>query len=225
MTVGRGLSSSRSKTRGWSGSASIRGFSISDTIAPLIALNSSDAVAGRLFSLFHDLAHFLLGDAGLCEPIDAMRYPDTSLPVETFCNKFAGAFLVPLKALERMEEAKSLANLQRLPSESDFSQLRSRFKVSSQVLWYRLHDAGLIPEENYRALWAVWANREPPPRSTGGPAMDRPERSLNNNGRRFVTMIMEAEDRGLISFADALDYLRVKDKELPKLIELASTAP
>ena len=54
--------------------------------------------------------------------------------------------------------------------------------------------------------------------------MDRPERSLNTNGRRFVSMIMEAEDRGLISFADALDYLRIKERELPKLIELASAA-
>jgi Zn-dependent peptidase ImmA (M78 family) len=207
------------------GDDGVRGFSISDVLAPLIALNSSDAVSGRLFTLFHEFAHLLLGDAGLCEPTGAMRYPELSLPVERFCNRFAGALLVPLEALERMDEAKSIANLQRLPSDSDLAQLRSRFKVSSQVLWYRIHDAGLISDESYRALWAVWANREPPPPSTGGPAMDRPERSLNTNGRRFVSMIMEAEDRGLISFADALDYLRVKERELPKLIELASAAP
>ncbi|HVB77395.1 MAG TPA: XRE family transcriptional regulator [Candidatus Nitrosotalea sp.] len=203
------------------GEEDIRGFSLPDDLVPTIAINTQDAVAGRTFSLFHEFCHLLLGEGGVCAPSVAMRYPTTSESIERFCNRFAGAFLVPLDALLGLSEARRLGEMAELPVESDFRALRDTFKVSSQVLWYRLHEAGLVDDQRYRDLWVRWAVQGPPPPRQGGTGRDRAQLSLDMNGRRFVNAVVEAEYRGHLSFADAIDSVRVRSNEWEHLAALA----
>jgi Zn-dependent peptidase ImmA (M78 family)/transcriptional regulator with XRE-family HTH domain len=204
------------------GDEGIRGMSIADSLVPAIALNSSDGVTGRSFTLFHELGHLLLGRVGLCEPRSALRFEATSLEEERLCNRFAGAFLVPLDELAREEAAHRIAAMPRVPSDSDFTPLRRVFKVSSQVIWYRLRDAGLVDANRYFALWSIWASQEPPESSPGGGGQDRPERAIGRYGRRFVSAILDAERRGYLDLTDVLRYTRVRENEVSKLASLAT---
>lgn len=205
------------------GDDAIRGLSIADSVVPAIALNTDDSASGRCFTLFHELFHLVLGRVGICEPRSALRYESTSLEEERLCNRFAGAFLVPLADLAAQTSATQIADMRGLPTEADFAPLRRAFKVSTQVIWYRLHDAGLVDDNRYYALWAVWANQPVPDRRTGGGGQDRAERALSRYGRTFVTSMLEAESRGFIDLTALLKYTRVHVEEVPRLAELAST--
>ena len=55
---------------------------------PIILLNGKDSVNGRIFSLFHELTHLLIGESAICDD-------DESNEEEIFCNAVAGEFLVP----------------------------------------------------------------------------------------------------------------------------------
>ncbi len=204
------------------GDEGIRGFSVVQALVPAIALSTDDSNAGRIFTLFHELAHLLIGEVGICQPGSALRYEPMALAEERFCNRFAGAFLVPLDVLVQLEEARKLAAMPALPSEADFGPLKRVFKVSSQVLWYRLRDADLIKGDRYLGLWSLWASQSPSPRSLFGRSQDRPHRAISQYGRRFVSSILEAEGRGYIGFGDVLNYTRVRADEVRKLASLAA---
>ncbi len=44
-----------------------RGFSSSDTPLPAVVVNIKDSPAGRCFTMFHEVAHVMLREGGLCD--------------------------------------------------------------------------------------------------------------------------------------------------------------
>ncbi|MGH9651146.1 MAG: ImmA/IrrE family metallo-endopeptidase, partial [Terriglobales bacterium] len=78
--------------------AEVRAFSLSQP-PPFIVLNQSDFVRSRVFSLWHEYAHVLLGTGAICMPGSGRRAMEQAAAIEVFCNRFAGAFLVPGDAL------------------------------------------------------------------------------------------------------------------------------
>ena len=55
---------------------------------PIILLNSADSPNGRIFSLFHELTHLVLGESAICDV-------DKNNSKEWLCNSVAAQFLVP----------------------------------------------------------------------------------------------------------------------------------
>lgn len=70
-----------------------RAFALVDDMAPLIFINSTDSHGGRLFSLFHELAHIFLGENDLFN--DRQRTVARVSATETLCNGVAAELLVP----------------------------------------------------------------------------------------------------------------------------------
>ena len=70
-----------------------RAFALIDDMAPLIFINSADSYGGRLFSLFHELAHIILGENDLFN--DRQRTIAKVSATETLCNGIAAELLVP----------------------------------------------------------------------------------------------------------------------------------
>ena len=66
----------------------MRGLCIFHKEVPIILLNGKDSVNGRIFSLFNELTHLLLGQSAICGD-------DEDIDEEIFCNAVAGEFLVP----------------------------------------------------------------------------------------------------------------------------------
>ena len=72
-----------------------RGFAISDSIAPLICINSDDAKAAQIFTIAHELAHIWVGQTGISS--QGLETPPSSnnVSIERFCNAVAAELLVP----------------------------------------------------------------------------------------------------------------------------------
>lgn len=111
----------------------MRGLSIYHDIVPIILLNGKDSVNGRIFSLFHELTHLLLGESAICGD-------DLERDIEVFCNAVSGEFLVPAKDL-----TKNLYNM----SDELLKDLSNLYGVSEHVILRRLLDLNKITKENY----------------------------------------------------------------------------
>jgi len=194
-----------------------RGFSLSEGPIPTIVVSSSDAIHGRIFTLFHELGHLLLNSGGICIP-DPTGLAEPNQQVEQFCNHFAGAFLVPLDAL------RSQPNLNQLPSapqelDERLERAARAFKASRQVILRRLLVAGVIRGELFRHTMNRWLSSEPPPERGGGG--QRPAaKVISQLGAGFVSRVLEAHGRGLITSGDLADYLSLNLKHLPALNKL-----
>lgn len=117
-----------------------RGFAISDPLAPIIFINSSDAPKARLFTLVHELAHIWLGESGISDGLQSHANE------EVFCNAVAGEFLVPEKDFIGMWQKKN-------PFIQNLTTIAARFHVSRLVVARRALDIGFINQETYQKYY------------------------------------------------------------------------
>jgi Zn-dependent peptidase ImmA (M78 family)/transcriptional regulator with XRE-family HTH domain len=115
----------------------MRGFSISERAFPVIVLNSKDSPRARVFTLMHELVHVALNDGGVCDPLKARRVARSHEDrVEVFCNRVAGALLVPAGALTAIPFVRTVAQ-PRAWQDSEIRQLAQAFGVSEEVILRR----------------------------------------------------------------------------------------
>jgi len=205
----------------------VRAFSLSDGGPPAIVLNSADSVLARIFSLFHEFGHLALGHQAICDPGVEATILATDSDEERFCNAFAGSLLVPNRQLLSEPLAMSVA-AKGTPS-SPLGNLAARYRVSRQVMWYRLRDVGLINDTTFAEGWALLASggsrRESERRIGAYVSPPTWRRVLAEDGRGFVSRMLEALDRRLVSPADMIDWLDMKTSDIGKLEQqLISTA-
>ncbi len=109
--------------------AEARGFSIADQPLAVVVVNGGDPVTARPFTLIHELTHIMLRNGGVCDLHHTMS-PRTDIDrVEVFCNRVAGAVLVPTDAL-RATGAVMHHGAGADWSDEDLGQLARKFWVS-----------------------------------------------------------------------------------------------
>jgi Zn-dependent peptidase ImmA (M78 family) len=195
----------------------MRGFSLNERRLPVIVLNAKDAPRGRVFTLIHEFTHVLLSQGGVCDPLRVCRHARTpDERVEVFCNRVAGAILVPSDALL----GHPLVAPIRSPREwgdGTLQRLAEQFAVSREVILRRLLILGRTTDDfyerkreeylaQYRALTAQARERE------GFAPLFRVV--VRDNGREYTRLVLEAFDRERITPADVSDYLGVRLKHL-----------
>lgn len=183
----------------------VRGFSLFEGGKAVIVLNQSDAVNARIFTLFHEYCHLLLSKPGICLPEEG-SLTDTQR-IETHCNRFAAAFLIPRDDLAARLNGE-------IPLENKVSMLAVRYRVSRAVVLGRMRSLDAISEQAYRRVMARLEAKSPPPRRPGGGGRAPAERVVGERGRVFVSLVVDALGRELITANDASAYLGVKLKDL-----------
>jgi Zn-dependent peptidase ImmA (M78 family) len=207
----------------------VRGFSLSEGGPPTIVLNRSDDIRARIFTLFHEYAHLLLGAGAICLPeVGALLRKVGDSREERFCNEFAGSLLVPQAALRNDSDARELARMSDIPDDVRFSRLVERYQVNRPVLLLRLHSAGMLTTEQLQAKWSQWESqfqdKKEGPRRRGGPAERRPQRCVREFGSRFPALVLDAQADGRVSMAEALDYLSIRLGERDEVADLLAGA-
>lgn len=201
----------------------LRGMSIpaSDGRPPVIVVNQSDFINARNFTVLHEVGHLVLArDGGICDPWrQVLRLSPDSL--EARCNDFAGSVLVPASHLREQPEA-----VQAAASGDDEAVLEllrvlaRRYRVSTQVIWYRLRDLQLVSAERFSGLWP---RLRPPTRQRprqdeqrrGG--ISRSQRARSSYGPDLLSALFSASDRGALAPTTLMRALNVGTGDLARL--------
>lgn len=189
-----------------------RGFSIYDTVAPVIVLNGADPPQARSFTLFHELCHLLERSGGICGWTD-----DNA---ERRCNAFAAEVLMPRQ--DFIEE------LGAGDAREMVGTLAERFRVSREAAAIRLRvlgrlSQGDVDQVRQESAEYVARTREIQRGREGGPAFHRIH--LRNLGRRYVEAILDAQAENRINAADAAHYLEAKVSTIERMEDLLRGTP
>lgn len=183
-----------------------RGFVLTDSYAPLVFVNGSDAMSAQIFTLAHELAHVWIGEGGI---LDVRAEANQSIEAERFCNKVAAELTVPRTVLAElwMQYGNSAAD--------PFSLLSKRFKVSPAVVAIRAKETGLITRAAldsfmgpYKARVDDLLERDDEPRASSGGNfyLTQPGRI----GDRFFRRVVEATRSGRLLYRDAYRLTNLK---------------
>lgn len=198
----------------------IRGFALSDDYAPVIFVNGRDSTSAQVFTMAHELAHIWLGDSVISNPLS---FKTSQRAKETWCNRVAGALVVPaMELISSYNASKSI--------EENLDPLRNRFKVSSLVILYRLYQLDFFEtEEEFDSIFSKEQQRLR--------ALARPKREkkgdrgpnvylllLKSLGRRFSRALVSDAIYGDTSLRDAFEYTGIKKAGFDGLRKLGQVA-
>lgn len=193
----------------------MRGFSISETLLPVIVLNSGDAPSGKVFSLLHEFTHLLLRSGGICSFEESSQSDDPDVHLEKFCNHVAGAAIVPGAAIGQDEITLQIARDGKLPSHEELAAAAKRFATSKEVIARRLLILNYVNAqyyetkrkefiEEYKKLAAVKKNF----------AVPHHYKVIGANGVEFTRMVLSAYSQDKITSSELSDLLSMKLKHL-----------
>ena len=186
-----------------------RAFALVDDYAPLIFINNNDTNNGKLFSLFHEVAHIWIGNDDVFN--DHYLSSDIS-DIEIFCNKVAAEIIVPAEIFKKKwYECNDDIN-------SKIQWLSSFFKCSDLVIARRALDFGFIDAKTYSKIQQevdqVFKNK--PEHSSGGSY-------FNTLCSRWDSKIISALDNstksGRTEYLEAYRLTGLKAKNFHRLVD------
>jgi len=195
----------------------MRGFSLNERRLPVILLNAKDAPRGRVFTLMHEFTHLVLSQGGVCDPLRPGRHARTDDErIEVYCNRVAGAILVPRDALLAHPVVAPLRGPREWSDEA-LQRLAEQFAVSREVVLRRLLILGRTTDAFYERKRAQYLAQY---QALATRAREREGFAplfrvvVRDNGRRYTRLVLEALDRERITLADVSEYLGVRLKHL-----------
>lgn len=197
----------------------MRGFSIAEDMLPAIVVNTKDMPNGRVFTMLHEFCHVALRRSGICDEDEESVRPPEEQQVEVFCNRVAGAALVPQDLLLSDDVVREKGRSESW-SEGELRGIARRFGVSREVVLRRLLIAGRATPDFYQSMRdqfrtesAAWAESS----SDGGPTPDRT--AVSAAGKAFVRLVLQSYYQERITPSDLADYLGVRLKHLASIEE------
>ncbi|OGU14147.1 MAG: hypothetical protein A2X61_04755 [Ignavibacteria bacterium GWB2_35_12] len=173
-----------------------RGFVLVDKMAPFMFINSSDAKAAQLFTIFHELAHIWTGQSA---GFDFRKLQPANEPIEIICDKIAAELLVPTNSLNKFwKECISIQSAARY------------FKVSEIVIARRALDLGKLTNHEFFLFYEEYSNREfkkKENKSTGGDFYATTKKRLSLT---FAAHINQAVKTGYLLYRDAYKLTSLK---------------
>ena len=195
------------------------GLALSGRYPCVVLINSKDEDRSRLFTLLHEYAHLLLKSNGRCMP-NLSRLPRTvkgpDVSVEKWCNDFAGACIMP-----KSEILEVVGNRKNEEPQEVVKSLYKKFCASKMAIVIRicnLLDAG-TRRDKYIEYHDAIASKPAKERGGWGGAGGRnlAKECVNRNGQRYVKLVLDSENEGLITTSEMIRCLNLKVKHLEKL--------
>ena len=202
----------------------VRGLTLSEKFPRVIVINSKDTVEAKIFSLLHEYGHVLLRKDGMCIPQAFFDQDDDDIiqVVETWCNRFAAAVLMPknefLDEYEKLEKKEE--NIKKI-----VNSLSSKFRTSKQATIIRIKTLTQNDSLSYEYRRILDELKNEPTKSNkkktkGGPsAIDT---CVSQKGRKFVSLVIESKRNKNINNSDVIDYLNLNLRHMKKLQEKIS---
>jgi len=189
-----------------------KGFAIYDKKVPVIVLNTNDYPHSRIFTLLHELSHFIFGEDAIDDQYSLMNF-STDDKLEIKCNYLSGAVLVPSLYLKNKILSLNLDIKNDLNSTLEV--LARIFNVSQQVILRRIYISDYLKKEEFNSinnnLKESFLHGEIKERKKGGNFYIK---FMKNNSRSFIYDILEAYRVNKITHYNVMDYLNIKSTTL-----------
>ena len=186
-----------------------RGLSIHHAPLPIVLLNGSDAINGKTFTLFHEVAHLANRTSGLCSLEEGRNE-------EALANAFAANFLMP------EESVAELVSDVVQGSWGMAETVAENFKVSALAAGIRLKTLGLISDADLEGIriesdrrWKL--SREEQKKKDGGPAAWRLR--FRDLGFSYVGTIARALEDERVDWLEASYLLNAKTPMVQQMID------
>jgi Zn-dependent peptidase ImmA (M78 family) len=190
------------------GKNGIRGFSVWDDYAPLIAANTAYQPVARIFTLFHEMGHLLTRTDSACFQFIAPDEKD--LKVERWCERFAADTLLPTDAV--YESAVQLGigwSVREREALKVARRIAGQFKVSVRAVAIRLEELQLVKQDIYYAVEREFGQLDWNSQGEGGGGQSAPEKRLSQLGQRVPAILFSAFKAGRVTESDLSDYLQL----------------
>ena len=191
-----------------------RGITIADQFVPLVVINSYDTKVAMPFTLAHELAHIFLGSSGVSNQ-NAFGLQRLHKSIEQFCNGVAAELLVPERLLRPAwnDQGGDLPGFVR--------RLARNFCVSDEVIARRLFDLGLIYEDDYGKLIALYRarwERNKKRNKDSASGLNPNLLARYNLGMKTLGTLLRAADSGLITLQDAARTINMSVGRFEKVV-------
>lgn len=202
----------------------MRGMSINLNPLPVIVLNGQDATRAKIFSLLHEFVHLIINNGGICD-LKEVRVPLFEEAAEVFCNRVAGAVLVPADAL-RKEQILLSKSAEQGWSDLDIGELAYKYSVSHETMLRRLVIIGVASEnfykqkrEEYIRFYADLRKRQKAQQKEGGIKIPHFRMVIRNNGLQYTRLVLNAYNFENITASELADFLDVRLKHLDAIVQ------
>lgn len=188
---------------------SIRGITIAEFPLPTI-LFGQEAPTGQSFTLAHEFGHVLLKQSGISGAPSARDSSTFEKAVERWCDRFAGAFLIPESA---MGERWAKPN-EPMPKVGDatLSSLARAFRVSEHAMLIRLLDLGYVQEDFYwKVKRPLYLAAEAKFKARGAPPPYYGTRYVSTQGKLYTGLVLDAWGKGVITNDRAARFMGIKN--------------
>lgn len=185
-----------------------RGMCIADFPLPVIVFTKESSTA-QSFTISHELGHIVRKNSGIIAPLTYQQSDNHT--IETWCDRFAAAFLMPKDMIEKIAGKKPARALHEIADEY-LEKFAKDLKVSRHAMLVRLIQLGYV-EPNY-----YWDNKkkkfeeeEKEYKLFGGRSDYYGTRYKNSLGGLYTSLVMEAWSIGRITNDNAARYMGIKN--------------
>lgn len=194
----------------------MRGFSISDVPLPVIVVNGKDSPRGRLFTMMHEYVHIMVRSGGLCDLQDeAVSSEEHTL--EVFCNRVAGAMLVPKDDLLSEDVVLRETGTNQW-SDEQIRGIADIYKVSREVILRRLLICGRTSSQFYKRKRQEFEAAYEDLRGAKRAGFAQPYRvAINAAGPSFTRLVLNSYHLEKITASDLSDFLNIRLKHVGKI--------
>ena len=211
------------------------GFAITHDVAPLAGFNLGGAPAQRVFTLIHELGHLCLGVSAVSDSPAAAADGNVFdiRRVETFCNRFASAFLLP-PGEEQMGRAVDELSSDQVEDIEAISKVARRLRVSKYVVLHRMIERERISRDRAGAIFAGWAaideereqariekekQRRERQKAAGKQTfgLTPVQEALSSRGNDVISDVLTALERGRLGEREVADLLDLSPKHFDSL--------
>lgn len=203
----------------------MRGCSLAFDPLPVILLNSSDAPLARVFTLLHEVAHLTRKESGLCD----LREEDETISadadaidqVEVFCNRVAGAALIPRASLLGYQSV-AAASQRTHWTDAQLNEMRTHYWASREVALRRLLVFGKTSQQHYRDWRKIFRDDYARMRGQKKGDVNIPQSTLvvMRNGKFLTGLALDAYESSAITGSELSRLLGTKLNHLPGITAL-----
>lgn len=212
----------------------INGYAFNNQYLPIIGINNRNSEIEKIYSLFNEYAHLLISKDGISGDYNTQKD-------ERLCNAIASEIMLPEKEIKKIR----IANIN-----SVIRIVSTRYNVNMETVLYRLRNLNILTDDEleeqlnkrvYNSKIEQFDDKENDNQSellvdnttlikkstdknknNQKRLKNLASRNINQNGRLYTQIILEAYDNNLITDLDLSNELGVPHSVIPYLINKIS---